>query len=207
MNPTPDDWDQRVAHLSQKLPAPLQRAVGWLREPSRLWLRVGAALLLILGGILIGPEGLGIEVSSALQLIANIGLGFVFLLAGFEIDPAMLFARAGKLALWGWLISLGLAAALVGLLAATGYVQAFVPVALALTTTALGTVLPILREHDLLGRPFGHYFLAAGAFGELFWQRRPFEQRKSAVRVELGVGHATAELSFRIASRINGRAH
>ncbi|MCJ2006361.1 hypothetical protein FV232_19180 [Methylobacterium sp. WL30] len=51
MNPTPDDWDQRVAHLSQKLPAPLQRAVGWLREPSRLWLRVGAALLLILGGI------------------------------------------------------------------------------------------------------------------------------------------------------------
>ncbi|MCJ2105023.1 hypothetical protein MKK70_06420 [Methylobacterium sp. E-041] len=51
MNPTPDDWDQRVAHLSQKLPAPLQRAVDWLREPSRLWLRVGAALLLILGGI------------------------------------------------------------------------------------------------------------------------------------------------------------
>lgn len=51
MSPTPDDWDQRVAHLSQKLPAPLQRAVDWLREPSRLWLRVGAALLLILGGI------------------------------------------------------------------------------------------------------------------------------------------------------------
>jgi len=131
-------------------------------------IRVPQVVLLILGGILIGPVGLGIEVSSALQLIANIGLGFVFLLAGFEIDPAMLLARAGKLALWGWLISLALAAALVGLLAALGYVHAFVPVALALTTTALGTVLPILREHDLLERTFGHYFLAAGAFGELF---------------------------------------
>ena len=131
-------------------------------------IRVPQVVLLILGGILIGPVGLGIEVSSALQLIANIGLGFVFLLAGFEIDPAMLLARAGKLALWGWLVSLVLAATLVGLLAAIGYVHAFVPVALALTTTALGTVLPILREHDLLERTFGHYFLAAGAFGELF---------------------------------------
>lgn len=130
--------------------------------------RVPQVVLLILGGILIGPVGLGFEVSSAIQLIANIGLGFVFLLAGFEIDPAILLARAGKLALWGWLISLGFAVALVGLLSSLGYVQAFVPVALALTTTALGTVLPILREHDLLDRAFGGFFLAAGAFGELF---------------------------------------
>ncbi len=51
MDPTPDDWDARVARLSQKLPDPLRRAVDWLREPSRIWLRVGAALLFILGGI------------------------------------------------------------------------------------------------------------------------------------------------------------
>jgi Kef-type K+ transport system membrane component KefB len=131
-------------------------------------IRVPQVVLLILGGILIGPVGLGVEVSPAIQLISNVGLGFVFLLAGFEIDPAMLLARAGKLALWAWLISLIVGAALVGALAWIDFVHAFVPVALALTTTALGTVLPILREHGLLDRPFGRYFLATGAIGELF---------------------------------------
>ena len=46
--------------------------------------------------------------------------------------------------------------------------RAFVPVALGLTTTALGTLLPILRDNDMLGGRFGRYLLAAGAVGELF---------------------------------------
>ena len=75
--------------------------------------------------------------------------------------------RAGRLALIGWVITAALAAGLVGVLAAIGFVHAFVPVALALTTTALGTLLPILRDHDLLAGQFGRYILAAGAVGEL----------------------------------------
>jgi Kef-type K+ transport system membrane component KefB len=65
-------------------------------------------------------------------------------------------------------VTVALAAALVGVLAATGFVHAFVPVALGLTTTALGTLLPILRDNDMLGGRFGRYLLAAGAVGELF---------------------------------------
>ena len=129
---------------------------------------VPQVVLLILGGIAIGPEGLGIDPAQELDLIANVGLGFVFLLAGFEIDPAMLLARAGRLAVVAWVTSLVAATAIVGALAALGYVHAFVPVALALTTTALGTVLPSLRENGMLGGPFGRYFLASGAIGELF---------------------------------------
>jgi len=37
-----------------------------------------------------------------------------------------------------------------------------------LTTTALGALLPILRDNDMLGGRFGRYILAAGAVGELF---------------------------------------
>lgn len=48
---TPQDWDRRVAHLSEKLPEQLHRAVEWLREPSRFWIRLVAAILFILGGI------------------------------------------------------------------------------------------------------------------------------------------------------------
>jgi Kef-type K+ transport system membrane component KefB len=131
-------------------------------------IRVPQVVLLILGGIAIGPVGLGIEGSPELTLIANVGLGFVFLLAGFEIEPEILFARSGRLSLTTWGISAIVAGLTVGGLAAVGYVHAFVPVALALTTTALGTVLPILREHGMLGGSVGRHFLAVGAIGELF---------------------------------------
>ena len=40
-------------------------------------------------------------------------------------------------------------------------------VALALATTALGTLLPILRDADQLDTPFGRLFIAAGTMGEL----------------------------------------
>jgi Kef-type K+ transport system membrane component KefB len=39
-------------------------------------------------------------------------------------------------------------------------------VALGLTTTALGTLLPILRDNDMLGGPLGPHILAVGAVGE-----------------------------------------
>ncbi|MCJ2036542.1 hypothetical protein [Methylobacterium sp. J-068] len=51
MNVTPQDWDRRVDALSAKLPDRLRRAVDWLREPSRVWIRLAAAFLFILGGI------------------------------------------------------------------------------------------------------------------------------------------------------------
>src|SRR6476660_4957210 len=130
-------------------------------------LRIPQTVVLIIGGILIGPQGFGLAEPAVLNLIANIGLGLVFLLAGYELDPAVFGERAGRLALVGWLITVALAAGLVGVLEAIGFVHAFVPVALGLTTTALGTLLPILRDHDLLAGRFGRYILAAGAVGEL----------------------------------------
>jgi Kef-type K+ transport system membrane component KefB len=129
--------------------------------------RMPQIVLLIIGGIMIGPQGFGLSDPAALNLIANIGLGLVFLLAGYELDPAVFRERAGKLALTGWVITAALAAGLVGVLAAIGFVHTFVPVALGLTTTALGTLLPILREHNLLAGRFGRYIMAAGAVGEL----------------------------------------
>jgi Kef-type K+ transport system membrane component KefB len=75
--------------------------------------------------------------------------------------------KAGKQALLGWAISAVVAVAVVGFLGYVGFVKAFVPVAIALTTTALGTLLPILREQKMLGGSFGRVIFAAGAVGEL----------------------------------------
>jgi Kef-type K+ transport system membrane component KefB len=69
------------------------------------------------------------------------------------------------MAITGWLVSAALA---VAVLASFGFVRDFVPIGLALTTTALGTLLPILQDNDLMSGDFGRYVLAAGAVGELF---------------------------------------
>jgi Kef-type K+ transport system membrane component KefB len=118
--------------------------------------------------VLIGPEVLDWASRPAIDLLANVGLGFLFLLAGYELDLHLFQERPGRLAVAGWLVTAALAAALVGALAAAGFVHAFIPVALGLTTTTLGTLLPILRDNDMLGGRFGRYLLAAGAVGELF---------------------------------------
>jgi Kef-type K+ transport system membrane component KefB len=130
--------------------------------------RVPQVVIFLLGGILIGPHVLGLAETASIQLLANIGLGFLFLLAGYELDPALLRQEPGRLAIGGWLISaLGAVGVAAGLTAA-GYIRDYVPVGLALTTTALGTLLPILRDNDMLGGQFGRYVYAAGAVGELF---------------------------------------
>jgi len=83
------------------------------------------------------------------------------------LEPALLRQKAGRQALVAWTISAVTAVLIVGGLASLGFVRAFVPVAIALTTTALGTLLPILRDQHMLGGTFGRFVFAAGAIGEL----------------------------------------
>jgi Kef-type K+ transport system membrane component KefB len=130
--------------------------------------RIPQVVVFLLGGILIGPHVLGLAESASIQLLANIGLGFLFLLAGYELDPKLLEQRAGRLAMLGWVISAVLAVGVAAGLTAAGYIKDYVPVGLALTTTALGTLLPILRDNGMLSGEFGRYVFAAGAVGELF---------------------------------------
>jgi Kef-type K+ transport system membrane component KefB len=130
--------------------------------------RIPQVVIFLTGGVLIGPHVLGLAETSAIQLLANVGLGFLFLLAGYELDPALLRQQAGKLAMLGWVISAVIAVGVAAGLTAAGYIKDYVPVGLALTTTALGTLLPILRDNDMLSGPFGRCVFAAGAAGELF---------------------------------------
>jgi Kef-type K+ transport system membrane component KefB len=130
-------------------------------------LPVPQVVLLLAGGVLIGPDVLGLGSPAGVRVLADVGLGFVFLLAGYEIDLRMFREDAGRRALVSWAISFGLATGVVGVLSAAGLVEALLPVALALTTTALGTLLPVLREAGLLGGRLGRYLLATGGVGEL----------------------------------------
>jgi Kef-type K+ transport system membrane component KefB len=131
-------------------------------------LRVPQVVLLIAGGVVIGPELLALGSAADVRTLAQVGLGFVFLLAGYEVEVRLFGQDAGRRAIVAWLVSAGLAIGVVGALAVAGVVHAYVPVALGLTTTALGALLPALREKGMLGGRLGGYLLAAGAVGELF---------------------------------------
>ena len=129
--------------------------------------RLPQVVLLLAGGVIIGPQALGWSSPADVKLLSDLGLGFLFLLAGYELDPRIMREPTGRRATWSWLTSLAISVAFVATLAATGLVHSVATVAIALTTTALGVLLPVMRENGLLDSPLGKQVFASGAAGEL----------------------------------------
>jgi Kef-type K+ transport system membrane component KefB len=118
-------------------------------------------------GILIGPEALGLAHSDGfVEFFSNLGLGMLFFFAGYEIDFERIKGAPMQLGALGWLLSVLLAYGLGGLLVAAGVVVSFLYTGSALATTAIGTLIPILRDNGELKTRFGTYLLAAGGAGE-----------------------------------------
>jgi Kef-type K+ transport system membrane component KefB len=109
-------------------------------------LRVPSVVIEIVAGIIIGPAVLGlVEVDEPLQFMALIGLAFLLLLAGMEIDLGGLL-RGGALrsAGIGFALSLVIAFGIASLLGVSGLIQAPLLVAIMLSATSLGIVVPVL---------------------------------------------------------------
>ncbi len=91
---------------------------------------------------------------------------FLFFLAGYEIEVSRLRGRPLRLSLIGWALSLAVALGISAALHLAGLGGAVLPVGMALSTTALGVLLPVLRDSGVLPTPLGAATLAAGALGE-----------------------------------------
>ncbi|GAA5212608.1 cation:proton antiporter [Microbacterium kyungheense] len=128
------------------------------------WVRIPVVVFELVLGILVGPAVLGWAVPHAfVDTLSEFGLAMLFFVAGTEIQFSSFRGRLGKRASLGWLISLvvGIAA---GFLLAPG--EAAIVIGVALCSTALGTLLPILRDAGELRSPFGQAVAAVGAVGE-----------------------------------------
>ncbi len=135
--------------------------VGLLR------LRIAEVVLLLGFGVLVGPQVLGwVEINESIDTFNELGLGMLFFLAGFELEQRAVTGESGRLAITGWVTSLVLACIIVAGLWATDVVSDFLGVAIALTSTALGTLLPVIRDRGMLETKFGTLFMGAGAAGE-----------------------------------------
>jgi Kef-type K+ transport system membrane component KefB len=130
--------------------------------------RVPIVVMEVLLGIVIGPHVLGlIHADSFVSTMASIGVAALLFMAGMEIDFGAIRGRPLSLALRGWLTTVVIAfLAIVGLHVVPG-VKAPLMTTIALTTTGLGTLLPILRDGKQLESPFGRMLIAAGTLGEV----------------------------------------
>jgi Kef-type K+ transport system membrane component KefB len=133
--------------------------------------RIGLSVVVIelLLGVALGPQGFGLvsPASGALPALSTMGMAFLFFIAGLEIDLPAIRGRPLQLALVGWFCGLGLAVAIAMAMGAAGLTNAWRVVAVALMTTALGVLVPILRDSGAIATPFGRHVLASGVIGEL----------------------------------------
>lgn len=128
---------------------------------------VPPVLFEILLGIVVGPQLLGwAEADDFVTGISTFGLAFLMFFAGYEVDMARVRGAPIRLAALGWVISLALGLLVILPFVLEGLVVSDLLVGLALTTTAIGTLLPMMNDQGITHTRFGSYLLAAGSVGE-----------------------------------------
>ncbi|MFE2411576.1 cation:proton antiporter [Kitasatospora sp. NPDC059408] len=129
------------------------------------WIAVPTVVFEIVLGVLIGPDVLDwAHVDDLVTALSQFGLAMLMFLAGYEIDFAKLRGGPLKRAGTAWLATVVLGLGVGALVNPNPLDGAFA--GLVLTTTALGTILPILRDSGELPTPFGSLVMATGAVGE-----------------------------------------
>jgi Kef-type K+ transport system membrane component KefB len=130
-------------------------------------LRLPSVVFEIVAGILIGPSVFGwVEVDQTIEVLALIGLAYLLFLAGLEIEFSQLRGRLLRLALLGWAISFALAAVAGYGLKLAGLVNTPLLVAIILSATSLGVIIPVLADVGELNTKFGQLVLAAASIAD-----------------------------------------
>ena len=129
--------------------------------------RLPAVVLEIVLGIVVGPSALGwVEVDEPVAVLSVVGLAFLLFLAGLEIDFRQLRGRALRVAGAGFAVSFAIALVACAGLKAAGLVDDIVFVAIALSATSLGIVIPVLKDRGQTGSPFGQLVIAGATIAD-----------------------------------------
>jgi len=119
-------------------------------------------------GILVGPSVLGwAHADEPVQVLALIGLTFLLLIAGLEVDYARFRGRLLRVTGLGFVVSVAL-----GLVAGiafheAGLVRSPLLLAIMLSATALGIVIAVLKDANHVETPFGQLVIAGSSIAEV----------------------------------------
>jgi Kef-type K+ transport system membrane component KefB len=130
-------------------------------------LRLPAVVLEIVAGIAVGPAGLGwVTPDDLIEVLALLGLAMLLFLAGLEIDPTRLRGRLLRVPAAGFALSFAVALAAGAVLAAAGVVSSPLFVAIVLTATSLGLVIPVLKDAGESGSELGQLTIAGSSIAD-----------------------------------------
>src|SRR4051794_7714984 len=130
-------------------------------------LRLPSVVLEIVAGIVIGPSVLGwVHVDQPVAVLAIVGLAYLLFLAGLEIEFQKLRGRVLKVASLGFAVSFGLAIAVAVILSGAGVLDHPLFIAIVLSATSLGIVVPVLKDAREVGSTFGQLVIAAATIAD-----------------------------------------
>jgi Kef-type K+ transport system membrane component KefB len=178
-------------------------------------LRLPSVVLEIVVGIVLGPSVLGwVQLDLPLQVLSLLGLAFLLFLAGLEIDVDHLRGKLLSLVSVGFAVSFAIALAVSVGLGAVGVIDTPLLVAIILTATSLGVVIPVLKDAGQVESDFGQLVIAAASiadFGAVILLSLFFSREASGpgaqllligglvlLAVGVGVGLARAGRSMRL---------
>ena len=132
------------------------------------WLRAPSVLIEILAGVVLGPSLLGwVVADAAVQVLSLIGVGYLLLLAGLEIDFDQLRGAVLRVALLGFALSFALALVVAYTLRGAGVISSPFLIAVILSATSLAVLLPLLKDAGLIESRFGQVVIAGASIADV----------------------------------------
>jgi Kef-type K+ transport system membrane component KefB len=129
--------------------------------------RLPSVVVELIAGIVVGPAVLGwVEVDEPVRVLSIVGLAFLLFLAGLEIEFQKLRGRVLRIAATGFAVSFGIAIAIGLILKAGGLVDQPLFIAIVLSATSLGVVVPVLKDSGESGSTFGQLLIAGASIAD-----------------------------------------
>lgn len=130
--------------------------------------RIPSVTLELVAGIILGPAVLGwIEPGPVVSILATIGVAFLLFLAGLELDLNVLKGAPLVRGSLSAVLSFALALALMTPLGATGFILSPLLLAIALSATSVGILVPVLRDTGHLDTAVGHFTISGASVSEI----------------------------------------
>jgi Kef-type K+ transport system membrane component KefB len=119
-------------------------------------------------GILVGPSVLGwAHADEPVQVLALIGLSFLLLIAGLEVDYERFRGRLLRVTGLGFAVSVGLGLVAGVALHEAGLVRSPLLLAIMFSATGLGIVIAVLKDADRVETPLGQLVIAGSSIAEV----------------------------------------